>query len=402
MPKRYPGFLLLLVLLFLAACSQDPATPTLQATATEEEIAQEAAPTETPQPSATATEAPTETATPEPTATVTPTATPTPLLLLSPEDFGEERNPLTGELVEEPENLQRRPIAFKISNSPAEFVRPQSGLGQADIVFEHATEGPITRFTGLIYGQTPPDIGPIRSGRLIDVEIPQMYDAAFAYSGASAGVNFELFNSNFANRILRADAPGFYRTGEDKPFEHTLYADPEEWWEELEDRELNRPPEFSTQMAFGEEPPEGGEPASHININYQDRMVVDWEYDEESGRYWRWADGEEHVDRNTGEQLSAANVVVVFALHQVDLSICEYIPIGGTECQAYSTEIQIWGQGSALIFRDGQMYEATWRREQPDHMLTFYDADDNPIPLQIGNTFMQVVALHYEDPVTVD
>ncbi len=246
MPKRYPGLLLLLVLLFLAACSQDPATPTLQATATEEEIAQEAAPSETPQPSATATEAPTETATPEPTATVTPTATPTPLLLLSPEDFGEERNPLTGELVEEPENLQRRPIAFKMSNSPAEFVRPQSGLSQADIVFEHATEGPITRFTGLIYGQTPPDLGPIRSGRLIDVEIPQMYDAAFAYSGASAGVNFELFNSNFANRILRADAPGFYRTGEDKPFEHTLYANPEEWWQELEDRELNRPPQFAT------------------------------------------------------------------------------------------------------------------------------------------------------------
>lgn len=402
MPKRYPGLLLLLVLLFLAACSQDPATPTLQATATEEEIAQEAAPSETPQPSATATEAPTETATPEPTATVTPTATPTPLLLLSPEDFGEERNPLTGELVEEPENLQRRPIAFKISNSPAEFVRPQSGLSQADIVFEHATEGPITRFTGLIYGQTPPDLGPIRSGRLIDVEIPQMYDAAFAYSGASAGVNFELFNSNFANRILRADAPGFYRTGEDKPFEHTLYADPEAWWQELEDRELNRPPQFATQMAFSEEPPEGGEPAGHININYQDRMIVDWEYDEESGRYLRWADGEEHTDRNTGEQLSASNVVVVFAIHQVDFGICEYIPIGGTECQAFSTEIQVWGSGSALIFRDGQMYEATWRREQPDHMLTFYDADDNPIPLQIGNTFMQVVALHYEDPVTVD
>lgn len=402
MIKRYPGFLLvtLIILLFLAACSRDDVTPTAEPAPTEE-VAQ-VEPTETPQPTASATTAPTETATPEPTATTTPTATPTPLLLMSPEDFGEDRNPLTGELVEEPENLQRRPIAFKISNSPAEFVRPQSGLSQADIVFEHATEGPITRFTAIIYSQTPPDVGPIRSGRLIDVEIPQMYDAAFAYSGASAGVNYELFNSNFANRILRADAPGFYRTGEDKPFEHTLYADPGQWWEELENRELNRPPQFATHMAFSEEPPEGGEPVSHININYQDRMIVDWEYDEESGRYLRWADGEEHTDKNTGEQLSAANVVVVFALHQVDFSICEYIPIGGSECQAYSTEIQIWGSGSALILRDGQMYETTWRREQPNHMLTFYDADDNPIPLQIGNTFMQVVALHYEDPVTVD
>lgn len=400
MLKRNVLALLLLILLILAACGQDPVTPTPPPTATEE-VAQ-VAPTATPAPTNTATAQPSATATASPTATATPTATPTPLLLMAPEDFGEDRNPLTGELVEDPELLQRRPIAVKISNSPAEFVRPQAGLSQADIVFEHATEGPITRFTAIIYSQTPPDMGPIRSGRLIDAEIPQMFDAAFAYSGASAGVNFKLFNSPFANRVLRSDAPGYYRTGEDKPFEHTLYGTPQEWWDYLEERELNRAPQFNTQLSFSEEPPEGGEEVSHININYQDRMIVDWEYDEESGRYLRWADGEEHVDKNTDEQLSAANVVVVFALHQVDFGICEYIPIGGSECQAYSTEIQVWGRGRAMIFRDGQMYTGTWRREQPNHMLTFYDADDNPIPLQIGNSFFQVVALHYVDPVTVE
>lgn len=401
MHTRAVQFLLLLILALIAGCAQDAPTPTVQPTSTQA-VAQ-VSPTETlPAPTATATAQPTSTATPEPTATATPSPTPTPLLLMAPEDFGEDRNPLTGELVEDPEVLQRRPIAVKISNSPAEFVRPQSGLGQADIVFEHATEGPITRFTAIIYSQMPPDMGPIRSGRLIDAEIPQMFDSAFAYSGASAGVNFKLFNSPFSNRILRADAPGFYRTGEDKPFEHTLYADPARWWEYLEERELNRAPQLATQLAFSEEPPEGGEEVTHININYQDRMIVDWEYDEESGRYLRWADGEEHLDKNTGDQLSAANVVVVFALHQVNFDICEYIPIGGTECQAYSTEIQVWGRGRAMIFRDGQMYTGTWRRDQPNHMLTFYDADDNPIPLQIGNSFFQVVALHYEDPVTVE
>ena len=401
MSQRVLKTLLLSILILLVACARETATPTPPEPTPTEEIAQ-AAPTDTPAPAATATAMPTATATPNPTATMTPTPTPTPLLLMAPEDFGEDRNPLTGELVEDPAVLQRRPIGVKISNSPAEFVRPQSGLGQADLVFEHATEGPITRFTAIIYSQTPPEMGPIRSGRLIDAELPQMYDAAFAYSGASAGVNHKLFNSNFASRILRADVPGFYRTGEDKPFEHTLYGTPETWWEYLDGRELNRAPQLLTQMSFSEEPPEGGEPARHVNINYQDRMIVDWEYDEETGRWWRWADGEEHVDRNTGEQISAANVVVAFALHQVDFGICEYIPIGGTECQAYSTEIQIWGRGNALIFRDGQVYRATWRRDQPNHMLTFYDADDNPVPLQIGNTFFQVVALHYVDPVTIE
>ena len=393
--------LLILLLLFLVACGQDTASPTPPAATATEEVAQVAPTGTSVPPTATSTALPTATATPNPTATMTPTATPTPLLLMSPEDFGENRNPLTGELVEDPEVLQRRPIAIKVSNYPPDPVRPQSGLSQADLVFEHTAEG-YTRFTAILYSQTPPIIGSMRSGRLIDVELPQMYDAAFAYSGASAGVNFKLFNSNFADRILRESAPWTFRTGADMPFEHTLFGSPEEMWAELESRGLNRPPQFATQMAFSEKPPDGGEPISHININYQDRVIVDWEYDEASGRYLRWADGEVHIDKNTGEQLSAANVVVVFAVHQLDFNICEHVPRGSSECAAYSMEAQIWGRGSAMIFRDGQMYEGTWRREQPNHMFTFYDADDNPIPLQIGNTFFQVVPLHYEDPVTVE
>lgn len=390
--------LILLSLVLLAACSREEPTPAVPTPAVTEEVA---AATATTAPTATSTQLPpSPTPSPSPTATITPSPTPAPVTLSSPEDFGENRNPLTGEEVEDPSVLQRRPIAVKISNSPPDYVRPQSGLGQADLVFEAVTEGPITRFTAIIYSETPQDMGPIRSGRLIDVELPAMYDAAFAYSGASAGVNYELFNSDFRERILRSSAPGYFRTGADIPFEHTLYGIPETWWQELEDRGLNRAPQFGSYMSFSEETPQGGEPISHININYRDRMIVDWRYDEESGRYLRWADGEEHTDQNTGEQLSAANVVVVFAVHQVDYGICEFAV--NDQCQAYSTEAQIWGQGPVMVLRDGMLYEGTWRREQRNDMFTFYDEDGNPLPLQIGNTFFQVVPLHYEDPVTVE
>ena len=399
MTVRYVHFLIVVIIVaLLAACGQDDPAPTAEPPTPTEAVAQvEPSPTAAPP---TATVEPSPTATPSATPTMTPTPTATSVLLLAPEDFGEDRNPLTGEVVEDPSLLERRPIAVKISNSPAEFVRPQSGLGQADLVFEAVTEGPITRFTAVIYGQSPETMGPIRSGRLIDVEIPAMYDAAFAYSGSSSGVAEKLFNSDFSNRILRPSAPGYYRTGEEKPFEHTLYGYPETWWEELDSRELNRAPNFSTQMAFSEEPPAGGEPAGHVNINYRDRMIVDWRFDEESGRYLRWADGEEHTDRLTDEQLSVANVIIVYAVHQVDYNICEFYY--NDQCTAYSTEAQIWGQGPVWIVRDGQMYRGVWKREQRNHMLTFYDQDDNPLPLQIGNSFVQVVPLHYQDPVTVE
>lgn len=340
--------------------------------------------------------------TPLPTSTqplMTPTVEALPVWLLTPEDFGDEYNRLTGELVTDPEILLRRPIAVKISNSPPSLVRPQSGLGQADIVFEHVTEGPITRFTAIIYSQTPEQMGPIRSARLIDVEIPAMYDAALAFSGSSIGVSAKLFGSDFRPRILRSNEPGYFRTGEDKPFEHTLYGIPESFWESLDEMEENHAPEFSAQMAFSTEPPEGGESASAVEIRFRQFGTVDWEYDEETNRWWRWADDEEHIDANTDEQISAVNVVLVYAIHQLDMSICEH-QVDNT-CHAFSTEIQIWGEGDAVILRDGLQYEVTWKRENRSDMLTFWDEDGNQVPLGIGNTWFQIIPYHYTDPFTV-
>ena len=409
MMKRFLSILTPLLLVpLLTACVQQPQAPTPGPSPTAPVLAEAATATLSP---ATATDAPTASPSPVPpdtpaptataTATASATATTAPLLLLDADDFGADRNPLTGEQVSDPAVLQRRPIAVKISNAPPGFVRPQSGPNQADLVFEHIAEFGVTRFTAIFYDELPPDVGPIRSGRLIDVELPAMYDAAFSYSGASVGVNQKLWASDFAQRILPNRPPGHYRTGADKPYEHTLYGTPALWIEELAEQGLNVPPQFANYMAFSEAPPAGGQPVSRIVLDYPS-TTAEWRYDSASNRYLRWSDGVTHHDANTGEQLSATNVAVVYAPHVLDLNICEHIRAGDTECAAFSVEIQIWGQGPARIFRDGQMYEATWKREQRADMLTFYDAAGNPLPLQIGNTWFQMAPSNEADILTVE
>jgi hypothetical protein len=399
----------LLIVLLLAACSQNPppaviAPPVTQVT--EAEATATSVPPDTPTAAIESTLPPVvvvtaaATNTPEATPTAEPTATPEPVTLLTKEDFGTDRNPFTGELVADPAVLQRRPIAVKISNNPPEYTRPQAGLTQADLVFEHVTEGPITRFTAIFYSQTPPDIGPIRSARLIDIEIPAMYDAALSFSGANVGVSQLLFRSDIRPRILRSNETGYYRTGEDKPWEHTLHGDPTGFWEALDARGENHAPNLTAFMAFSSVPPEGGEAAGHIDVQYGNFGTMNWEYDADNGRYWRSIDGVPHVDRNTDEQISAANVAVVFALHQQHRSICIY-PDASGGCASYATESQIWGQGDAIIFRDGRQYDAIWKRVNRSDMLTFYDSEDNVIPLQVGNTWFEVMPYHYTDPVTV-
>ena len=341
-----------------------------------------------------------DTPTPFATVTVIPTSTPLPgLLLAAPEDFGTDRNPLTGEIVANPENLLRRPLAIKISNSPAQYARPQNGLSQADLVFEHVTEADITRFTAVFYSQTPPDIGPVRSARLIDKELPAMYDAALAMSGAHPLVSQRLHGSDIGDRILRSHETGFYRTGEDKPWEHTLHADPAGLWQALAAHQENRPPQFTTWLTFSTLPPPNGEPARRITVAYDTTTLVEWVYNVEDGRYYRWADGEPTLDANNGLQISAANVILLTAIHQQDKSIC--LTHSNGVCSDWPVEIQIWGQGEAILLRDGKQYPVTWLRENRSDMFTFVDEAGQPVPLQIGNSWFQVLPQYYTNPVTI-
>ncbi len=393
------ALIILLLALSLAACGGEPEVgeipePPTGALAT---AAAEVAVTISPEP-ATATVPPPATlpppavVSPQPTvAPPTPAVTPAPdtVVLAAEAAAFAGRNPLTGEEVTDPAALERRPIAVKLSNAPADYTRPQAGLNDADLIFEHWTEGAVTRFTAIFYDTVPPNVGPVRSARLIDLELPAMYDAMLAFSGASVGVNQRLNASDFSDRLLRAAEPGFYRTGDtEKPFEHTLYIKLDQLWQAVAGKGLNRAPTFGAYNAFSEEPPAGGSPASKINIDYRTEKV-EWQWDESIGKYRRWMDFEEHLDANTEEQVTAANVIYLTPYHVNDANICEQINNG--VCAALSIEIQLWGSGPAVVFRDGQRYDVTWQREGRNDMLTFTDAAGNPFPLQIGNTWVQVV-----------
>lgn len=394
---------LVLIALILVAC-QEPETgdePTLSDAGPTQATVQSTPPlTATMAPTATAMMAtpaplvstPTIAADVEPT--VTPEPTPTEAIpgLIGPDNFPDDVNPLTGETVADTAVLQHRPIAIKVSNYPP-VVRPQAGLNNADLVFEHYAEGGVTRFTAVFYGNDARPIGSIRSGRLIDLEIPKMYDAAFAYSGSSGPVRLMLRDSPFFDRIISPDFAhgGFYRVEDpSKAFEHTLFTDTPRLRAILEERGVDRPPQFNTNMAFSEFVPEGGVPAATIEIRYIGTNAF-WRYDPIIERYRRSTDGAAHLDANTGNQLSFKNVIVVSANH-VDTDILEDNVGGGH----YSIQIQLWGEGPATIFRDGLRFEGYWRRELAEDMLTFYDQEGNVLPLAIGNSFFELVPLGFE------
>ena len=137
-------------------------------------------------------------------------------------------------------------------------------------------------------------------------------------------------------------------------------------------------------MLFSEEPTVDGKPATVLRIVWT-ALDAEWRYDEESGRYLRWSDGVPHTDALDGQQLSAANVVILY-VPQWNTDIVED-PHSG----ALSIQFALWHSNEAVIFRDGQRIEAFWQRwERPD-MLVLTDKEGETIPLKVGNTFFEVL-----------
>ena len=114
-----------------------------------------------------------------------PTATPTPPPPggLRPTGFPDNVNPLTGLVVSDPELLNRRPMFIKVANFPRTG-RPHAGLSYADLVFEYYIGEGANRFAAVYYGQDCPQVGPMRSGRLVDAQLAPMYRGTLATSAS--------------------------------------------------------------------------------------------------------------------------------------------------------------------------------------------------------------------------
>ena len=379
---RVPAILALAGVLFSACAIASP-----QPTAT-------VPPTEPP---ATATRTPEPTSTPTPTPTSTPTPAPTP----TPTPWPENVNPLTGEVVDDAADLDRVPVAIKVDNYPGRHVRPQAGINSADIIYEHYNEGWFaTRWTAVFLGESPERVGPIRSGRIIDLEIPAMYSAVFANSGFSNGV-IPLFRDSdlYPDRVVSDSLPEtlrprpFYRDhSRNVPLEHTMYTSPALVRQWAETRGIEGRQDLEG-MTFSDRPTEDMEaagPASTIVIPWN-RLRAEWRYDEESSRYLRWTDGAIHSDALTGEQLSVANVVVLY-VSQWNTHIVED-PHSG----ARSIQVALWNKDNpfreAVLFRDGQRFDGIWQREERDDPVTLTDEEGNVIPFKVGSSFFEVLPL---------
>ncbi len=305
------------------------------------------------------------------------------------QDFPDDVNPLTGLQVKDLTVLNRRPQVIKISNAPV-LVRPQAGIGAADIVFEHYAEGGLTRFSAIFYGQAPDRVGSIRSARLVDTELIPMFGGLLIFSGASTGVETLLNNADYANHLFKGvlfGQPYFWRD-EAVEVPHNMFMNPNAVWEKASEEGINQRP-MLRGLSFDRTVPGSNKAVTtQIDIRYRATRVI-WKYDSAIGLYRRSADGQGHFDANTLEQVTAANVVVIYADH-------EFTDIVESEFQgnkSYSIQINLIGQGDAILFRDGQQYNGRWLHDDKNAIIGLRTTKGDILPLKPGQTWFQIVQL---------
>jgi len=273
------------------------------------------------------------------------------------------------------------PIIIQIENSDQVTVRPQTGMQQADMVYEYISEFGIPRLSAVYWHPPSSLIGPVRSCRLITVQLETMYRGMIYCSGANDYVLGQVWKwpnvvYDYAYRL-----PLMYRAG-DRYAPHNVIARPDQITAHTAQANL---PTLSYDIApvHDDIPLPGGVPATSVFIRAHN---VTWRYDPGRREYLKWQDGKPFTNVGTG-QVHAKTVIVESVVSYLDRN-----PANTGVHHTYNTEYyELAGQGTADIYTDGTMIHATWRHPDRNVPVVYYDANGNPIDLNTGLTWVHVV-----------
>ena len=305
---------------------------------------------------------------------------------------GEITAPLTGEPLEDEALPQQRAVAVKVGNNEARS-RPQTGLAEADVVYEELVENFKTRFLAVFHTDVPDLIGPVRSGRTGDIGLLTDLGAPYiVYSGANSAVERELSRSERAGESVRVGAsmmaaPFERDPGREAPF--NLYFN----FENLETRVgAGAPvPVVEGLFEYGVTPSRGLDGVSGVTVSYPRRngRSSTHVWDGEIGGWVRIQDGTLHTTVKDGSEVEIAppNVVVV----RVD-----YVR---SSADSISPHAVPYGRGRAWVLTRGAVHETTWERLEGIAGFRFYDDAGDSVTLAPGPTW--VLLANRSGPFTV-
>ncbi len=268
------------------------------------------------------------------------------------------------------------PVAIVIENEQRS--RPSAGLDQANLVYEALAEGGITRFLAVFADGTPiAEIGPVRSARAYFVTWAAELDALYAHIGGSPEA-LDLIEDEDVNDLNQFFASQYYWRDTSRLAPHNLYTSSEKMAFALRDGEYPVASSYD-RWQFRDGAASGNREAlpKVLEIDFStSAYLVAWRWDPARGVFIRDLAGEPHVVKG-GAPIEAVNVVV----QEVSTRVGE----------AGRLSLDLIGEGTARIYRDGLETVGTWRKDSFEDRTKFFDESNAAIEFNRGTTWIEVV-----------
>jgi hypothetical protein len=313
----------------------------------------------------------------EPVSNVEPEATPTPTPTVQPTPEPPKGSPcpLTGLLVEDEADLKLRPIAVMIDNEYN--ARPQSGLLEAEIVYEIPVEGNITRYMAIYHHGHTEKIGPVRSARPYFIDKALEFNAVYVHCGGSPQALQDLVTLKVDTLNDLKGSPCFWRS-KDRKMPHNLYTSTKLMREVMENNKFSNKtaPQY---FRFSEEFLNlDGKNTGKISFTYSKNYVVGYEYNEADKLYYRTINGTRLKDKETGKDIATTNIIVEKTTTKVLDSVGRL-------------EVSNIGKNRGYYLSGGKLIEIEWSKSGRADKTVYKDLKGNEILMNKGTTWIQVV-----------
>ena len=271
-------------------------------------------------------------------------------------------------------SLENAPVfGVMIENSiPA---RPQSGLSQAEVVFEAIAEGGITRFLALYQQNKPELLGPVRSVRGYYIDWASGFDASIAHVGGPGDALARMRDGKHKDMDEFLNTQTFWRS-KNRYAPHNVYTN----FTNLSTLGSSKGWNSSNFEGFSrkEDSLAKEKNATQIQVNisgfsYNSTYV----YQENCNCYLRSQAGVTHTDAN-GTQISTKTLIVLKMENKL-------------AADRYHNTYRNIGSGEAIVFQDGVAQKVKWVKSSEGSPLILQNNDGSNFKINRGQSWIVAV-----------
>ncbi|MFA5603355.1 MAG: DUF3048 domain-containing protein [Bacilli bacterium] len=271
-----------------------------------------------------------------------------------------------------------RPFAVMIDNH--DNATPHTGLQDAYIVYEMVVEGGITRLMAIFKDQETATIGPVRSSRHYFLDYALENDAIYTHWGWSPQAQSDIPKLGVNNINALYDNSFWRDNSRNAP--HNGMTSIEKLKTTANNKNYNRDTNKDLLLNYSVDSIELKEMeqskiANNVSIRYSSYQTVTYEYDSTNKVYKRIRKGSPHVDKQTGKQYTAKNIIV-YQIHN------ELMGSKGRQ------ELSNIGTSNGYYITNGYAVPITVKKDSRSGQTVYKYLDGKEINVNDGNTFIQI------------